>query len=30
MCVTPKYLDGGCMMEKYLRTLQEIGVSKCQ
>ena len=20
MCVTPKYLDGGCMMEKYLRT----------
>lgn len=21
MCVTPKYLEGGCMMEKYLRTL---------
>lgn len=20
MCVTPKYLDGGCMMDKYLRT----------
>lgn len=20
MCVTPKYLDGGCMMNKYLRT----------
>lgn len=20
MCVTPKYLEGGCMMEKYLRT----------
>ena len=23
MCVTPKYLDGGCMMEKYLRTLSK-------
>lgn len=21
ICVTPKYLEGGCMMEKYLRTL---------
>lgn len=20
MCVTPKYIDGGCMMDKYLRT----------
>ena len=20
MCVTPKYLEGGCMMDKYLRT----------
>jgi len=20
MCVTPKYLDGGCMMNKYLKT----------
>lgn len=20
MCVTAKYLDGGCMMDKYLRT----------
>lgn len=23
MCVTPKYLEGGCMMEKYLRTLSD-------
>lgn len=23
MCVTPKYLEGGCMMEKYLRTLSK-------
>ena len=23
MCVTAKYLDGGCMMEKYLRTKKE-------
>ncbi|MCR5796544.1 MAG: phosphoadenosine phosphosulfate reductase family protein [Eubacterium sp.] len=23
MCVTSKYLDGGCMMEKYLRTKKE-------
>lgn len=22
MCVTPKYLEGGCMMEKYLRTVR--------